>query len=111
MTPRSLGDVLPRAWGSFRLPSLSAAGGAPPSGEAADIHRLAQLGRFVRWLLPVTFVFTAIEALTFLLSPQPAIALTAILTGESSLMASQGRAMLAGFHTNMARFGAQRRIR
>jgi len=64
---------------------LSAAGGAPPSGEAADIHRLAQLGRFVRWLLPVTFVFTAIEALTFLLSPQPAIALTAILTGGYGL--------------------------
>ena len=77
--------MLPRGWGSFRLPSLSAAGGAPPSGEAADIHRLAQLGRFVRWLLPATFVFTAIEALTFLLSPQPAIALTAILTGGYGL--------------------------
>jgi diguanylate cyclase (GGDEF)-like protein len=55
------------------------------SGEPADIQRLAQLGRFVRWLLPVTFLFTAIEALTFVVSPQPAIAVTASLTGGYGL--------------------------
>ena len=55
------------------------------SGEPADIQRLAQLGRFVRWLLPVTFLFTAIEALTFVISPQPAIAVTASLTGGYGL--------------------------
>src|SRR4029078_4682232 len=55
------------------------------SGEPADIQRLAQLGGFVRWLLPVTFLFTAIEALTFVVSPQPAIAVTASLTGGYGL--------------------------
>jgi diguanylate cyclase (GGDEF)-like protein len=63
----------------------SASSPAPWTGEPADIHRLAQLGRFVRWLLPVTFGFTGIELLTFLVSPQPAIALTAILTGGYGL--------------------------
>ena len=51
------------------------------SGEPADIHRLAQLGRFVRWLLPVTFLFTGIEALTFVAFPQPAIAVSALAIG------------------------------
>ena len=51
------------------------------SGEPADIHRLAQLGRFVRWLLPVTFLFTGIEALTFVAFPQPAIAISALAIG------------------------------
>src|ERR1043165_10143642 len=79
--PKSLGDVLPLASGSLGLPSLRAARPTLPSGEAADVHRLAQLGRFVRWLLPVTFAFTGVELVTFLVSPQPAIALTALLTG------------------------------
>jgi diguanylate cyclase (GGDEF)-like protein len=79
--PKSLGDVLPLAWASLGLPSLRAAHTTLPSGEAADVHRLAQLGRFVGWLLPVTFVFTGVELVTFLVSPQPAIALTALLTG------------------------------
>jgi diguanylate cyclase (GGDEF)-like protein len=64
---------------------VSVASAMPLTGEPADIHRLAQLGRFVRWLLPVTFVFTGLEVLTFLASPQPAIALTAILTGGYGL--------------------------
>jgi len=54
---------------------------SPMSGEPADIHRLAQLGRFVRWLLPVTFLFTGIEALTFVAFPQPAIAVSALAIG------------------------------
>jgi diguanylate cyclase (GGDEF)-like protein len=64
---------------------VSASGVVPWTGEPADIHRLAQLGRFVRWLLPVTFVFTGIELLTFLASPQPAIGMTAVLTGGYGL--------------------------
>jgi len=60
---------------------MTVSSAAPLSGEPADIHRLAQLGRFVRWLLPVTFVFTGIEALTFIAFPQPAIALSALMIG------------------------------
>jgi diguanylate cyclase (GGDEF)-like protein len=46
---------------------------------------MAQLGRFVRWLLPVTFLFTGVELTTFLITPQPAIGLTAVLTGGYGL--------------------------
>ncbi len=65
--------------------AFNAAAGAPLSGASADIQRLAQLGRFVRWLLPITFVFTGIEVVTFLASPQPAIGATAVLTGGYGL--------------------------
>ena len=85
MTRNVFGDVLLQArWPAPRR-LLAAANDAPPSGEPADVHRLAQLGRFVRWLLPVTFVFTGIEGLTFLATPQPGIALTALLTGGYGL--------------------------
>src|SRR5262245_52283473 len=61
--------------------SVGAGVAAPSPAEPADIQRLAQLGRFVRWLLPVTFVFTGIEVVTFIVFPQPAIVLTTIMIG------------------------------
>jgi diguanylate cyclase (GGDEF)-like protein len=77
------------------------------SGEPADLQRLAQLGRFVRWLLPVTFLFTVIEALTFVVFPQPAIAITALMIGGYGvwLLVAWRRARrtaIAAFATRMA---------
>ena len=81
MTSNVLRDVLLRGRLPAVRPSASVADAAPVPGEPSDIHRLAQLGRFVRWLLPITFVFAGLEVLTFIAFPQPAIALTAVLVG------------------------------
>jgi diguanylate cyclase (GGDEF)-like protein len=66
---------------------------------------MAQLGRFVRWLLPVTFLFTGVELTTFLITPQPAIGLTAVLTGGYGLwvLVAWRRAR----HTTIASFAAR----
>jgi len=86
---------------------MSSSGPVPVSGEPADLQRLAQLGRFVRWLLPLTFLFTGIEVLTFLAFPQPAIALTALMIGSYGvwLLVAWRRARrtaIAAFATRMA---------
>jgi diguanylate cyclase (GGDEF)-like protein len=86
---------------------VSAHSVVPLSGEPADLHRLAQLGRFVRFLLPVTFLFTGIEALTFVIYPQPALALTAVMIGGYGvwLMVAWRRARrtaIVAFATRMA---------
>jgi diguanylate cyclase (GGDEF)-like protein len=66
---------------ALQQPTVGNASGVPLSGEPADIQRLAQLGRFVRWLLPITFLFAVIQAVTFVAFPQPTIALTALMLG------------------------------
>ena len=86
---------------------MSASGAAPLTGEPADIQRLAQLGRFVRWLLPVTFLFTGIEILTFVVFRQPAIAVIALLIGGYGLWLLVAwrrarRTAIAHFATRMA---------
>jgi diguanylate cyclase (GGDEF)-like protein len=86
---------------------VSVVNAVPPPGELADLQRLAQLGRFVRWLLPLTFLFTGIEALTFVAFPQPAIALTALMLGGYGvwLLVAWRRAKrtaIAAFATRMA---------
>ena len=60
---------------------MSISSRASVADEPADVPRLAHLGRFVRWLLPLTFLVAGIEALTYVAFPQPAIALTAVLIG------------------------------
>src|SRR5262245_37236967 len=41
-------------------PAMTAFSGTQQTGEPVDVQRLAQLGRFVRWLLPVTVLVTGI---------------------------------------------------
>jgi len=86
---------------------MSLPSAVPMSGEPADLQRLAQLGRFVRWLLPLTFLFTVIEVLTFIAFPQPAIALTAVMIGSYGVWLAVAwrrarRTAIAAFATRMA---------
>jgi diguanylate cyclase (GGDEF)-like protein len=57
----------------------SAPTAAPIPVEPADLQRLAQLARFVRWLLPITFLFAGVQALTLLVAPEPAIAVSVVM--------------------------------
>jgi diguanylate cyclase (GGDEF)-like protein len=67
------------------VPNLSDPTGASPSGAPADLQRLAQLGRFVRWLVPITYLLAGMEIVTFVAFPHPAIALSALLLGAYGL--------------------------
>jgi diguanylate cyclase (GGDEF)-like protein len=70
-----IAPVLRRVRSASRRP-VDGLSNVPMLGETADAQRLAQLGRFVRWLIPVTFLFTAIEVTSLVFFPQPAILLT-----------------------------------
>ena len=107
MTPRALRNVLlqARSLTDGRQPNAPSA--VPLPGEPADLQRLAQLARFVRWLLPVTFLFTGVEALTFVIFPQPSIAISAALIGAYGIWLTFAwrrarRTAIASFATRMA---------